>query len=33
VLGAAVMLTMIASTRHRDRPCPREFAGHIVHQS
>ena len=33
VRGAAVMLTMTASTRHRDRPCPREFDGHTIHQS
>ena len=30
---SAVMLTMNASTRHRDRSCPREFDGHTVHQS
>jgi len=29
--GTAAMLTMIASTRHRDHPCPRDFDGHTVH--
>jgi hypothetical protein len=33
VRGAAVVLTMIASTRHGDCPCPREFDGHTVHQT